>query len=64
MLAQALGHQACRRGPTAVFTKTSWLLADLAGGYADRSWATWLRRWTPSTLLICDDFAIRDFVPR
>jgi len=44
MIAQALGHQACRRGHSALFTKTSRLLADLAGGHADRTWATRLRR--------------------
>jgi DNA replication protein DnaC len=45
MIAQALGHQACRRGYTVAFTKTSRLLADLAGGPADRTWETRLRRW-------------------
>ncbi len=45
MLAQALGQLACRRGHTAAFTKTSRLLADLAGGHADHTWATRLRRW-------------------
>jgi len=35
-IAQALGHAACRRGYTCAFTKTSRLLADLAGGHADR----------------------------
>ena len=38
MVAQALGHQACRRGHAVAFAKTSRLLADLAGGHADRSW--------------------------
>jgi DNA replication protein DnaC len=46
MVAQALGHQACRRGHTALFTKTSRLLADLAGGHADRTWESRLRRWS------------------
>jgi DNA replication protein DnaC len=32
MIAQAIGHAACRRGHSVVFTKTSRLLADLAGG--------------------------------
>jgi chromosomal replication initiation ATPase DnaA len=32
MIAQALGHQACRRGHNVIFTKASRLLADLAGG--------------------------------
>lgn len=61
MVAQALGHQACRRGHSVAFTKTSRLLADLAGGHADRSWPARLRRWARPALLICDDFAIREF---
>lgn len=63
MVAQALGHQACRRGHSVAFTKTSRLLADLAGGHADRSWPARLRRWARPALLICDDFAIREFTP-
>lgn len=61
MIAQALGHQACRRGYTVAFTKTSRLLADLAGGHADRSFETRLARWARPTLLVLDDFAMRDF---
>jgi DNA replication protein DnaC len=61
MIAQALGHQACRRGHSALFTKTSRLLADLAGGHADRTWETRLRRWARPTVLVLDDFAMRDF---
>lgn len=60
-LAQALGHQACRRGYTTAFTKTSRLLADLAGGHADRTWGARLRRWAKPDVLILDDFAMRDF---
>ena len=60
-VAQALGHAACRRGHSVVFTKTSRLLADLAGGHADRSWESRLRRWSRPALLILDDFAMRDF---
>jgi DNA replication protein DnaC len=60
-LAQALGHQACRRGYSTVFTKTSRLLADLAGGHADRTWGARLRRWARPDVLILDDFAMRDF---
>jgi DNA replication protein DnaC len=58
-IAQALGHAACRRGYTCAFTKTSRLLADLAGGHADRTWATRLRRWARPDVLILDDFAMR-----
>ena len=61
MIAQALGHAACRRGYSVVFTKTSRLLADLAGGHADRSWETRLARWARPSVLILDDFAMRDF---
>jgi DNA replication protein DnaC len=61
MIAQALGHAACRRGHNVVFTKTSRLLADLAGGHADRSWESRLRRWARPGLLILDDFAMRAF---
>jgi DNA replication protein DnaC len=60
-IAQALGHAACRRGYTVAFTKTSRLLADLAGGHADRSWEARLRRWARPALLILDDFAMRSF---
>jgi DNA replication protein DnaC len=61
MIAQALGHQACRRGHGVVFTKTSRLLADLAGGHADRTWEARLRRWARPSMLILDDFAMRAF---
>ena len=60
-LAQALGHAACRRGHTVMFTKTSRLLADLAGGHADRTWNQRLRRWARPDLVILDDFAMREF---
>ncbi|HVA08727.1 MAG TPA: IS21-like element helper ATPase IstB [Acidimicrobiales bacterium] len=63
MIAQALGHAACRRGYSCAFTKTSRLVADLAGGHADRSWETRLRAWTRPGVLILDDFAMREFTP-
>jgi DNA replication protein DnaC len=61
MIAQALGHQACRRGYSVVFTKTSRLLADLAGGHADRSFESRLARWARPQVVVFDDFAMRDF---
>ncbi len=61
MIAQALGHQACRRGYSVVFTKTSRLLADLAGGHVDRSFETRLSRWARPAVVVLDDFAMRDF---
>ena len=62
-IAQAIGHHACRHGHTVAFTKTSRLLADLAGGHADRTWNTRLRRWARTDLIVLDDFAMRDFTP-
>jgi DNA replication protein DnaC len=61
MIAQALGQMACRRGYHVVFTKTSRLLADLAGGHADRSFESRLARWARPGVVIFDDFAMRDF---
>ncbi len=60
-LAQALGHTAIRRGIDVRFTKTSRLLADLAGGRADHSWDRRLREYTRPGVLILDDFAMRAF---
>ena len=61
MIAQALGHLACRRGHNVLFAKTSRVLADLAGGHADRTWGTRLRKLARPDLLVLDDFAMRDF---
>ena len=60
-LAVALAHQACRRGWDAVFITASRLLADLAGGHADRSFPTRLKRLAKPAVLVIDDFAMRDF---
>ena len=60
-VAQALGHLACRRGYSVLFTKTSRLLSDLAGGHADRSFEARLARWARPSVLVLDDFAMREF---
>jgi len=52
---------ACRQRRTVLFTKTSTLLSDLAGGRADGSHAQRLRRYLSPTLLILDDFAMREY---
>ena len=59
-VAQALGHQVARRGGDVRFVKTSRVLSDLAGGYADRSWGQRIREYTKSLVLILDDFAMRE----
>lgn len=59
-IAQALGHNVIRRGNAVRFTKTSRVLADLAGGHADRTWDKRLREYTRPAVLILDDFAMRE----
>lgn len=60
-LAIALGHLACRRGYDVVFTTCSKLLAELAGGHADRSFATRLRKLAKPAILVVDDWGMREF---
>lgn len=60
-IAQALGKEACRQQRSVLYAKTSALLADLAGGRADGSWQTRLRRYLSPELLILDDFAMREY---
>lgn len=60
-VAQALGIQACRQRRSVLFTKTSALLTDLAGGRADGSHAQRLRRYLTPALLILDDFGMREY---
>jgi DNA replication protein DnaC len=60
-LAVALAHQACRRGYDAMFVTASRLLAELAGGHADRSFAGRLRRLAKPAVLVVDAFAMREF---
>ncbi|WP_308050750.1 ATP-binding protein [Streptomyces sp. TRM72054] len=58
-IAQALGHLAIRWGANVRFTKTSRILAELAGGHADRTWDKRMRELIRPHLLILDDFAMR-----
>ena len=60
-VAQALGLEACRQQRSVLFTKTSALLTDLAGGRADGSYQVRLRRYLYPSLLILDDFAMRAY---
>ena len=59
-IAQALGHQAIRVGAEVRFAKTSRVLADLAGGHADRTWNKRLAELARPACLILDDFAMRE----
>lgn len=60
-VAQALGVAACRQGRRVLFTKTSALLTDLAGGRADGSWQARLRRYLTLDLVVLDDFGMREY---
>jgi DNA replication protein DnaC len=59
-VAQALGHLAIRQGADVRFSKTSRVLAHLAGGHVDRSWPRRLAELARPPLLILDDFAMRE----
>ncbi len=59
-VAQAFGHAACRRGHSVAFFKTNRVLAELAGGHADGTWAARLRALARPDVLILDDFAMRE----
>ncbi len=59
--AQALGVEACRQQRRVLFVKTNAFLTDLAGGRADGSYPARLRRYLHPSLLILDDFGLREY---
>src|SRR5271154_1399746 len=52
-----------RRGGDIRFVKCSRMLADLAGGHADRTIGQRMREYTRPLVLIVDDFAMREHTP-
>ncbi|MFI6360739.1 ATP-binding protein [Streptomyces sp. NPDC050743] len=58
-MAQALSRQAVRQGADVRFAKTTRILAELAGGHADRTWDKRIRELIRPDLLILDDFTMR-----
>nr|WP_323186507.1 ATP-binding protein [Streptomyces mirabilis] len=58
-IAQGLGHLAVRQGANVRFAKTSRIVAELAGGHADRTWDKRMRELIRPDVLILDDFAMR-----
>lgn len=60
-IAIALGHLAARRGYDVSFLTCSRLLAELGGGHADRSFEMRLRRLAKVSVLVVDDWAMREF---
>lgn len=60
-VAISLAHLAARRGYDVSFLSCSRLLAELAGGHADRTFENRLRRLAKVAVLVCDDWAMREF---
>jgi len=58
-LAQALGHEACRRGYEVLFVSTAKMLTHLAGGRADGTLPQRLARYLRPALLVLDDFGLK-----
>ena len=62
-LAQALGHEACRRGYAVLFVKAVRMLRHLFAARADQSWEKQLRKYLHPELLIIDDFGVTALTP-
>ncbi len=62
-LAQALGHEACRRGFDVVFAKTSAMLTHIHAGRADGTYERRLASYQRPDVLILDDFGLKPMRP-
>ena len=62
-LAQALTHEACRRGYTALFVNTYKMLQHIRGGRADGTLERRLQTYLRPDLLALDDFGLRPLPP-
>jgi DNA replication protein DnaC len=62
-LAQALGHEACRRGHDVLFVSAPKLLQHLNGGRADNTYERRLQTYLRPDLLIVDDFGLKPLRP-
>ena len=62
-LAQALAHEACRRGFEVLFVSTAKMLTHLAGGRVDGTLAHRLARYLRPDLLVLDDFGLKSLRP-
>jgi len=62
-LAQALGHEACRRGYDVLFMPAARALAQLAAGRADGTYERRLASFARAHLLILDDFGLKPLRP-
>jgi DNA replication protein DnaC len=62
-LAQALTHEACRRGYTALFVNTYRMLQNLNGGRADGTLERRFQTYLRPDLLVLDDFGLKPLRP-
>ena len=62
-LAQALGHEAIRRGHDVLFVRTSEMLMSLQGGRADGTYQRRLSNYIRPGVLILDDFGLKPMRP-
>jgi DNA replication protein DnaC len=62
-LAEALGHEACRRGYEVLFVKSVKMLRSLMAARADHSWEKRIKRFLRPNLLIIDDFGLTALTP-
>jgi DNA replication protein DnaC len=62
-LAQALAHEACRRGYTALFINTYRMLQQINGGRADGTLERRFQAFLKPDLLVLDDFGLKPLVP-
>ena len=58
-LAQALGHDACRRGYKVKFIRSCALIAEFNASRTDDSWQSVLNKYVRPDLLILDDFGLK-----
>ncbi len=62
-LAQALAHEACRRGFDVLFTDTHKMLRHLHAGRADHSYDKRFASYVRAELLVLDDFGLKPMQP-
>lgn len=62
-LAQALGHEAARRGFDVIFTRTSAMLSHLHAGRADGTYERRMTMYQRPEVLILDDFGLKPMRP-
>ncbi len=62
-LAQALTHEACRRGYTALFINTYKMLQHINGGRADGTLERRFQTYLRPDLLVLDDFGLKPLHP-